>query len=222
MQNAISRTMTTIKQVVPAEIEARSFDIIAREFFDRTGVRPSDLEPQRFQVIRRVIHATGDFDFASSLLFHDESIDSGISSIRSGKDICIDVSMGAAGISKAILKAFGGSVRCYINDADVAEKARKEEKTRTETAFEKLAGKDIGIIAVGNAPTALVAAMEMIRAGKIVPDLVIGVPVGFVNAVESKEILADKNYPFITNRGRKGGTPVAVAIVNALLRLADN
>lgn len=212
--------MATIKRVAPSEIEARSFDIITQEFSDRTGVDPAEIDPDRFQVIRRVIHATGDFDFARSLLFHEESIRSGINSIRSGRDICIDVSMGAAGINQSLLKSFGGSVLCYINDPEVTEKARKNNKTRTETAVEKLAGQEVGIVAVGNAPTALVATMDMIKAGKLAPDLVIGVPVGFVNAEESKDILADKNYPFITNRGRKGGTPVAVAILNALLRLA--
>ena len=212
--------MATIKQVAPSEIEARSFDIITQEFSDRTGIDPAEIDPDRFQVIRRVIHATGDFDFARSLLFHEESIRSGINSIRSGRDICIDVSMGAAGINQSLLKSFGGSVLCYINDPEVTEKARKNKKTRTETAVEKLAGQEVGIVAVGNAPTALVATMDMIKAGKLAPDLVIGVPVGFVNAEESKDILADKNYPFITNRGRKGGTPVAVAILNALLRLA--
>lgn len=212
--------MATIKRVAPSEIEARSFDIITQEFSDRTGVDPAEIDPDRFQVIRRVIHATGDFDFARSLLFHEESIRSGINSIRSGRDICIDVSMGAAGINQSLLKSFGGSVLCYINDPEVTEKARKNKKTRTETAVEKLAGQKVGIVAVGNAPTALVATMDMIKAGELAPDLVIGVPVGFVNAEESKDILADKNYPFITNRGRKGGTPVAVAILNALLRLA--
>lgn len=211
--------MTKIKNVAPSEIESRSFAIIEREFQDQTGLIGSEIDPGRFQVIRRVIHATGDFDFAGSLLFHDQSIGAAISSIISGRDIYIDVSMGAAGISRSILERFGGCVRCFINDEDVAEKARREGKTRTETALEKLSGTDIGIIAVGNAPTALIAAMALIEAGKIAPALVVGVPVGFVNAVESKEILAAQEYPFITNQGRKGGTPVAVAIVNALLRL---
>lgn len=211
--------MTKIKNVAPSEIESQSFAIIEREFQDQTGLIGSEIDPGRFQVIRRVIHATGDFDFAGSLLFHDQSIGAAISSIISGRDIYIDVSMGAAGISRSILEGFGGSVRCFINDEDVAEKARREGKTRTETALEKLSGTDIGIIAVGNAPTALIAAMALIEAGKIAPALVVGVPVGFVNAVESKEILAAQEYPFITNQGRKGGTPVAVAIVNALLRL---
>jgi precorrin-8X/cobalt-precorrin-8 methylmutase len=211
--------MTKIKNVAPSEIESQSFAIIEREFQDQTGLIGSEIDPGRFQVIRRVIHATGDFDFAGSLLFHDQSIGAAISSIISGRDIYIDVSMGAAGISRSILERFGGSVRCFINDKDVTEKARREGKTRTETALEKLSGTDIGIIAVGNAPTALIAAMALIEAGKIAPALLVGVPVGFVNAVESKEILAAQEYPFITNQGRKGGTPVAVAIVNALLRL---
>ena len=213
--------MTTIKHVPPLEIETQSFAIIEREFQDQTGLVADEIDVERFQIIRRVIHATGDFDFAHNLIFQDQSIGAAISSIRSGRDIYIDVSMGAAGISKSIVKKFGGSVKCYINDGDVAEKARREERTRTETALEKLAGTDIGIIAVGNAPTALVAAMSLIAAGKIDPALVVGVPVGFVNAVESKQILASQSYPFITNEGRKGGTPVAVAIVNALLRLAQ-
>ena len=211
--------MTKIKNVAPSEIESQSFAIIEREFQDQTGLIGSEIDPGRFQVIRRVIHATGDFDFATSLLFHDQSIGAAISSIISGRDIYIDVSMGAAGISRSILERCGGSVRCFINDEDVGEKARREGKTRTETALEKLSGTDIGIIAVGNAPTALIAAMALIEAGKIAPALLVGVPVGFVNAVESKEILAAQEYPFITNQGRKGGTPVAVAIVNALLRL---
>ncbi len=212
--------MAIIKDVPPAEIEAQSFAIIEREFEMQTGLPVGRIDPDRFQVIRRVVHATGDFEFARSLVFHERSIASAIASIQSGRDIYIDVSMGAAGISNKIVHRFGGAVTCYINDADVEKKARAAGKTRTETAIEKLSGTDVGIIAVGNAPTALVAAMALIESNKIRPALVVGVPVGFVNAVESKEILANQNYPFITSKGRKGGTPVAVAIVNALLRLA--
>src|SRR5210317_2568922 len=102
--------MTKIKNVAPSEIESQSFAIIEREFQDQTGLIGSDIDPGRFQVIRRVIHATGDFDFATSLLFHDQSIGAAISSIISGRDIYIDVSMGAAGISRSILERFGGSV----------------------------------------------------------------------------------------------------------------
>lgn len=211
--------MVTIKDVPPAEIEAQSFGIIEREFEMQTGLPVAEIDPDRFQVIRRVVHATGDFEFAHRLVFHERSITSAIAAIRSGRNIYLDVSMGAAGINKKIVQSFGAAVTCYINDADVAEKARTAGKTRTETAVEKLSGTDVGIIAVGNAPTALVAAMALIESNKIKPALVVGVPVGFVNAVESKEILADQDYPFITSKGRKGGTPVAVAIVNALLRL---
>ena len=212
--------MTTIKPVRPSEIESQSFNIIEKEFEARTGLQVSQIEPDCFQVMRRVIHATGDFDFGHSLIFGNHAIEAAIASIRSGRDVYIDVSMGAAGISARIIEQFGGRVTCYINDADVAVRARNEGKTRTETALEKLSGSDIGIIAVGNAPTALIAAMTLIKEGKINPALVVGVPVGFVNAVESKEILTKQSYPFITNKGRKGGTPVAVAIINALLRLA--
>jgi precorrin-8X/cobalt-precorrin-8 methylmutase len=212
--------MTIIKQVAPSEIENQSFAIIESEFEERTGFKPDDIEARQFQVIRRVIHATGDFGFATSLLFQAESIDAGISAIKGGKDIYIDVSMGASGISSSLLTRFGGTVQCHINDDDVAERARREGKTRSETALEKISDSSVGIIAVGNAPTALIGAMDLIASGKIKPDLLVGVPVGFVNAEESKEILAAQSFPFITNRGRKGGTPVAVAIVNALLRLA--
>lgn len=214
--------MTTIKSVRPSEIESQSFTIIENEFEAQTGLQSSQIDPDCFQVIRRVIHATGDFDFGHTLIFGNSPIEAAIESIRSGRDIYIDVSMGAAGISARIIEQFGGRVKCHINDADIAAKARNDDKTRTETALEKLSGSNIGIIAVGNAPTALVAAMSLIHEGKISPALLVGVPVGFVNAVESKEILTEQSYPFITNKGRKGGTPVAVAIVNALLRLATH
>ena len=212
--------MVTINPIAPSEIESRSFAIIEREFEEKTGVHPTSFDGSRFQVLRRVIHATGDFSFAHSLVFHDQAIESAIAAIRSGKDVYIDVSMGAAGISAGLLKRFGGTVQCCINDGDVAETARREEKTRSEVALGKIADREIGIVAVGNAPTALVAAMEMIDSGRLAPAVVVGVPVGFVNAEESKQILSSKPYPFITNSGRKGGTPVAVAIVNALIRLA--
>ncbi len=213
--------MTTIKSVAPAEIEKRSFAIIEHEFLEQTGMSPADIESKRFQVMRRVIHATGDFGFAQSLVFHDHAIDSALAAIRAGRDIYIDVSMGAAGISSSLLAKFGGAVQCCINDPDVAERARAEGKTRSQTALEKISDRNVGIVAVGNAPTALVAAMQMVDDGRLDPALIVGVPVGFVNAEESKQILSAKPYPFITNSGRKGGTPVAVAIVNALIRLAS-
>lgn len=212
--------MTKLKKVAPTEIENRSFEIIEEEFLEQTGMTPDELGTEQFQITRRVIHATGDFSFAHSLIFNHGCINAGIDAIRQGRDISIDVTMGAAGISRALLEKFGGSIRCHINDPDIGERARLLGKTRSETALEQLASADVGIIAVGNAPTALVGAMDMIKNGLINPALVIGVPVGFVNAAESKELLVEQSYPFITNKGRKGGTPVAVSIINALLRLA--
>ena len=213
--------MVTLQQVKPLHIEAESFRIIEQEFPEQTGHRPEEYGPDRFKVIQRVIHATGDFSFASNLSFHAQAIQAGLTAIRTGRNILIDVNMGAAGISRSILHTFGGEVICRIGNKEVAEIAKTKGLTRSEAAFEQAVNDNIGIVAVGNAPTALLAAMRLIEEGKFNPDLVIGVPVGFVNAQESKEILSGKDYPFIAALGRKGGTPVAVAIINALLRLAE-
>lgn len=210
--------MTSIKNIKPQTIEAESFRIIEDEFKARTGRAVEDYNPQQFSVIRRVIHATGDFSFAESLLFSENSIEAGLNAVRQGKNIVLDVNMGAAGISKSVLNRYGGEVICRIGECQIAEMAKKNEKTRSEIALEIAAGENIGIIAVGNAPTALLKCMQLIDEGVFFPDLVVGVPVGFVNAAESKEILSSKEYPFITSMGRKGGSSVAAAIVNAILR----
>jgi precorrin-8X/cobalt-precorrin-8 methylmutase len=213
--------MITLQQIKPLEIEKESFRIIEREFLEQTGHHPDEYEAGKFRVIQRVIHATGDFSFAETLTFHAQAIQAGLTSIRAGRNILIDVNMGAAGISRSMLKKFGGEVICRIADKEVGQIAQAKGLTRSEVAMDLASGDNIGIVAIGNAPTALLAAMRLIEEKKFTPDLVIGVPVGFVNAQESKEILAGKNYPFITALGRKGGTPVAVAIINALLRLAE-
>jgi precorrin-8X/cobalt-precorrin-8 methylmutase len=213
--------MITLQHVKPLQIETESFRIIEHEFPEQTGHHPDEYGPDRFKVIQRVIHATGDFSFAANLIFHERAIQSGLASIRAGRNILIDVNMGAAGISRSILQKFGGEVVCRIGDKDVAQIAKNKGLTRSEAAFDLAAGDNIGIVAIGNAPTALLAAMRLIEEEKFSPDLVIGVPVGFVNAQESKEILSEKTYPFITALGRKGGSSVAVAIINALLRLAE-
>jgi precorrin-8X/cobalt-precorrin-8 methylmutase len=212
--------MVTLQQIKPLEIEAESFRIIEREFAEKTGCLPSDYPDEEFAVMRRVIHATGDFGFAANLRFHKQAIGAGLAAIRAGKNILTDVNMAAAGISRSYLDTFGGQVICRVGEGDVAEQAALQGLTRSETALALAAGDNVGIVAIGNAPTALLAVMKLIEAGKITPDLVVGVPVGFVNAAESKELLSQKRYPFITALGRKGGSPVAVAIVNALLRLA--
>jgi len=213
--------MVTLQQIKPLQIEAESFRIIEHEFLEQTGHRPDEYQPARFKIIQRVVHATGDFSFAHTLTFHEQAIQAGLASIRSGRNILIDVNMGASGISRAKLQHFGGEVVCRIGDTAVVQRARSRGLTRSEAAFELATEDNIGIVAVGNAPTALLAAMRLIEEGTLKPDLVIGAPVGFVNAQESKEILSAKSYPFIAALGRKGGTPVAVAIINALLRLAE-
>lgn len=212
--------MVILQQIKPLEIEAESFRIIESEFADETGSQINNYSKEEFAVMRRVIHATGDFGFAANLRFHGQAIAAGIAAIRAGKNVLTDVNMAAAGISRPYLGKFGGHVICRVGEVEVAERASRLGLTRSETALAMAAEDNVGIVAIGNAPTALLALMELIEAGTISPDLVVGVPVGFVNAAESKELLSQKNYPFITALGRKGGSPVAVAIVNALLRLA--
>jgi precorrin-8X/cobalt-precorrin-8 methylmutase len=207
-------SLPEIQQIGPLEIEAESFRIIESEL----GVTP--FSEQEFAVVRRCIHATGDFVFAENMRFHPQAIDTGLAAIRAGKNILVDVNMAAAGISRGILQKFGGQVICRVAEKETALRAKAERKTRSEVAMERAQQDNIGIVAIGNAPTALLKTMELVQSGAFTPDLVIGVPVGFVNAAESKEILLSKDYPFVTALGRKGGTPVAVAAVNALLRLA--
>ena len=206
--------MVQLQHVAPQDIEAESFRIITAELGE-TG-----LDPREFQVIRRIIHATGDFAFAENIRFHPQAIDAGLSAIRAGKNILVDVNMAAAGVSSRLLASFGGKVICRMNEPETAALAKERGSTRAEASMLRALADQVGIVAVGNAPTALLAVMDLIEAGKWQPDLVIGVPVGFVNAAESKELLAEQEYPFITALGRKGGTPVAVAAVNALLKLA--
>ena len=203
-----------IRKISPGEIEAESFRIIERE------LGPTDFNTEEFAVVRRCIHATGDFSFAQSMRFHPRAIEAGLAAIRAGRNVLVDVNMAAAGISRGLMERFGGRVICRIGEPETAELARSRGMTRSEAAFERAVADNIGIVAIGNAPTALLRTMTLIEEGRFAPDLVIGVPVGFVNAAESKEILVGQDYPFITALGRKGGTPVAVAAVNALLRLA--
>lgn len=206
--------MVTLQQVAPQDIEAESFRIIERE------LGPTSFSAEEFAVVRRTIHATGDFSFAENLRFHPQAVAAGLAAIRAGKNILVDVNMAASGISANLLARFGGRVICRVAEAETAALAKASGTTRSDAAIARSADDNIGIVAVGNAPTALLKAMALISQDVFVPDLVIGVPVGFVNAAESKALLAEQTYPFITALGRKGGTPVAVAAVNALLRLA--
>ena len=196
----------------PMEIEKRSFEIIREELGDRR------LDPEYDLLIRRVIHTTADFEYVDTLAFSEHAMQKLMDAIRNGCDIVTDTTMAMSGINKKTLAKFGGTAHCFIADADVAEEAKARGVTRSLVSMEKAArmGKPL-IFAVGNAPTALFSICELIREGKLNPEMVIGVPVGFVNVVEAKEELMNTTKHYIVNRGRKGGSNVAAAIVNAAL-----
>lgn len=203
--------------LAPEAIEPESFRIIEQE------MGPHDFSVLEWPVVQRVIHSTADFDLGSSLIFHPRAIEAGIAAIRSGCDVVVDVRMVQAGINAALLESFGGHVRCFMADPDVVALAKVNGTTRAVQCVRKAAQQAPGAIyAIGNAPTALLELVRLIEDGEASISLVIGVPVGFVAAVESKEQLREQGLvPYITNHGRKGGTPVAVSIVNALLRIAQ-
>ncbi|KWT82657.1 precorrin-8X methylmutase [Candidatus Magnetominusculus xianensis] len=202
-----------------AKIEKDSFSII------ESGMK-RHFDELCLPVVKRVIHATGDFEFEDILKFSPGAITHGISAIRAGKDIFVDVKMVEAGINKKALAQFGGTVICFISDEDVAKAAKEKAMTRAECAVEKAfltTAANIGIAAIGNAPTALIRLMEIIENKEIspeLPELIVGVPVGFVKAEESKASLAKQHYPYITCLGKKGGSSIAAAIINAIVRLA--
>jgi precorrin-8X/cobalt-precorrin-8 methylmutase len=199
------------EKIAPDEIENRSFEIIESEL-----TKP--LRPEFAPIIKRVIHATADFDFADALLFSDDALDAAYAAIRGGETIITDTNMALAGINKKMLAEFNIKAFCFTADDDVALDARRRGVTRAAAAMDKAAGiPGKPIFAIGNAPTALVRLCELIKEKRATPSLIIGVPVGFVNAAQSKELAANSGAPHITAVGRKGGSPVAAAIVNALL-----
>lgn len=201
-----------IEIVKPMEIEKRSFEIITELLGDR------QLEAETEPIIKRVIHTTADFDYADNLCFSLRAAAEGIAALRDGCDIVTDTQMARAGINKTILARLGGEVRCFMSDPDVAEEARERGVTRAAVSMERAARLEKScIFAIGNAPTALLALYDLIQSGAIAPRLIIGVPVGFVNVVESKERIMTAGAPYIVARGRKGGSNVAAAICNALL-----
>ncbi|TCP55795.1 precorrin-8X methylmutase [Tumebacillus sp. BK434] len=205
--------------VQPQEIESYSFDIITQEI----GEHP--FSEEQYPVVQRVIHASADFDLGRSLVFHPEAVQAGIAAIRAGKTIYADVQMVQVGISKPRIEKFGGDVRVYISDPDVAKEAKAANLTRAIIATRKAVREQPdGIFVIGNAPTALLELIRLIKTGEARPSLIIGMPVGFVSAAESKDELAKLiggDVPFITNIGRKGGSPVSVAAVNALSLMAE-
>ena len=173
-------------------------------------------------VVKRVIHTTADFDYADHLVFSEGAVQRGVEAIRQGCTIVTDTQMARSGINKRVLERFGGEVLCFMSDVDVANEAKERGVTRATVSMERAARlKGPLILALGNAPTALVRACELMEAGELRPALVIGVPVGFVNVVESKELLLTEQVPYIVARGRKGGSNVAACICNAMLYLAS-
>ena len=197
----------------PMEIEKRSFEIITEMLGNRV------LDPENEAVIKRVIHTTADLDFADTLVFSEHAVSKGIDALKSGCDIVTDTQMAKAGINKQILKSLGGEVHCFMSDPDVAEEAKSRGVTRAMVSMEKASRlPEQCIYAIGNAPTALFVLRDLLDKGQLDnAALIIAVPVGFVNVVESKELIIASDVPHIAARGRKGGSSVAAAICNALL-----
>lgn len=199
----------------PEEIESTSFDIIDREAGEH------DFNGPQWSIVRRMIHTTADFEFKDIVRFHPGAIAAGIEAIRSGKMIITDTNMVRVGIRTRDLAPFGALVKCYMNDPLIHERAKSNGTTRASAAVDMaLSDMEDGIYVIGNAPTALLRLIELINAGQARPALIIGLPVGFVNAAESKAALMEQDYPYISNLGRKGGSNLAASVVNALIILA--
>jgi precorrin-8X/cobalt-precorrin-8 methylmutase len=206
--------MKNIEYVLPGEIEMRSFAIIGEELEKRSIILPPEQEP----VTKRVIHTTADFDYAATLAYSKDAVTIARQLIRNGADIVTDTNMALAGINKKSLAQFGGATHCFMADADVAQEASARQVTRATVSMEHAAKLTKPVIfAIGNAPTALISLYELMQAGDWKPAFIIGVPVGFVNVEPAKELILESEVPHIVNRGRKGGSNVAAAIVNALL-----
>ncbi|CAM4376776.1 precorrin-8X methylmutase [Paenibacillus alkaliterrae] len=201
--------------VQPQEIEGKSFEIITEEL----GEHP--FTEQQYPIVQRIIHASADFELGRSLVFHKDAIEAGIKSIREGRTVVADVQMIQAGVSKERLERFGGGVKVFISDPDVMEEAKRLNTTRAIISMRKaIKEADGGIYAIGNAPTALLELIRLVKEGEARPGLIIGMPVGFVSAAESKDELRKLDIPFITNIGRKGGSTIVVSAINAISIMA--
>ncbi len=201
-----------LQNVLPDEIEKRSFEIISQELGD------IELDPLIEPVLKRVIHTTADFEYVENLKFSQDAVKKGMEALRNGAVIITDTQMARSGINKKTLEELGGEALCYMADDDVAADAKANGTTRATASMNKAAKLERPVIfAIGNAPTALVRLYELIKEEKLKPELIIGVPVGFVNVVESKELIMELDIPYIVAQGRKGGSNVAAAICNAML-----
>jgi precorrin-8X/cobalt-precorrin-8 methylmutase len=197
-------------------IEDQSMEIIEKE------IGSHQYDKLEWPIVRRVIHATADFDFANDnkIIFHKDAIKSGIDALKNGCNLIVDVNGVIGGLNKQNLNEFGNNTICNISNPIIAEEAKKYNKTRAQISMRMAASEmNGGIVVIGNAPTALLEIIQMIQEGVTTPALIIGIPVGFVSSPESKEALQALDIPFITNKGRKGGSPCASAIVNALFKL---
>lgn len=204
--------MTEITICEPGSIEKKSFEIITSLLGDRTF--PEEQEG----IIKRAIHTSADFDYADNLIFGNEPVQAGIAALAKGCTVYTDTRMAFSGVNQKNLTRFHCEKACYIDDPTVAEEAKTRGVTRATVAMEKAAAqKGAKIFAIGNAPTALIALYDMIKAGDFCPDLIVGVPVGFVNVVESKELIMSLDIPYIVAKGRKGGSNIAAAIINGLM-----
>lgn len=206
-----------IENVKPMEIEKRSFEIITEELGQKEFPANTEL------IIKRCIHTSADFDYADNLCFSDDVIAKATAAIKGGACIVTDTQMARSGINKRALSKYGGEVLCFMADEDVAQAAKENGTTRATASMNKAAalGRPL-IFAIGNAPTALIRLYELIKAGEISPELIIGAPVGFVNVVQSKELIMETDVPHIVAAGRKGGSNIAACICNALLYMIDD
>lgn len=206
-----------LQRVAPADIEARSMEIIESE------MGPHTFTAEQLPIVKRCIHTSADFDYVKNLCFTAHAVEAGLAAIRQGCTIVTDTRMAWSGINKKVLEKFGGQAVCYMADADVAAEAKQRGETRATVSMERAAALTGPVIlAIGNAPTALVRSCQLMEEGKFSPALIIGAPVGFVNVVESKELLCSMDGEHIVAMGRKGGSNIAATICNALLYMASN
>ena len=206
-----------LEKIMPREIEKRSFEIITQELGERT------FKDQQEMIVKRCIHTSADFEYADNLCFSEHAVQKAMDAIKRGACIVTDTQMAKAGINKKALARYGGEVYCFMSNEDVAQAAKNNGTTRATAGIDKAAQLEKPVIfAVGNAPTALIRLYELIQDKKIKPELIIGVPVGFVNVVQSKELIMETDVPYIVARGRKGGSNIAACICNALLYLIDD
>ena len=209
--------MKKVNDMKPQEIERESFSIIQRELKEMG----KELSERTAPIVVRCIHTSADFSYADTLAFSDGAIDTAMDLLRNGATVVTDTNMALAGIRSRQLARFGGRAVCFMADEAVADEAKRRETTRAFVSMEHAAKLDGPVIfAIGNAPTALLSLHEMIAAEAYRPELVIGVPVGFVNVEAAKEMIMGDGIPYIVNRGRKGGSSIAAAIVNALMGMA--